>query len=169
MPTAGDIITYSDLDAQIQNLQDQIDLVANFGPAAQVAASGTTTIPNVTGTEIQFDTVHWDRGGQMFTNPSTSLVAPIDGIYCGVGYLVFDTVGGGVDGWRKCLIRINHSTDIFAGIAEGVGAGTSPLSVPFEIFLSAGDEISLVAYSDTPPTVNVIGAMLTARYVGTVV
>lgn len=167
VPSAGDFITVDAFLAWMADIQNQINSLGVSQPRCRVSKSGTQTIPINTGTAITWDTESWDIG-PIHSGSSSQLIAPDDRIYEGVLYGSWFT---DTRGFRTILIRANGSTDVSAFKVEAEGSGPTLMTIPYEIFLSAGDYVQGMAYYESatgdPSTLTLLGASMTMRGVGT--
>lgn len=164
---AGQIITADDYTADIDDLDTRVTALESSNPKVSVARSGAQTIPELTGTAIAWNSENWDIGPE-HSGSSTQVIAAIAGIEDLKATIVWEPH---TSGYRKVLFRVNGISDLAAlGPIDGNGTEALHMSWPDEIFLSEGDFLEVFVYFDSGgavPDLDVIGARMSMRYVGT--
>lgn len=163
---AGQVIAADDFNGDIDALQAQIDALTTNNPRANVSRSAPQTISNAVPTSIAFDVENWDVG-PLHSGSDTKLIAPLDGIYAGLLYVVW---ASDTRGFRRIGIEANGTAVVTSAKVEAEGTDATDMCIPWEIFLSAGDYVEAnVYYVDATlglTTLDVNGAMFTAAWKG---
>lgn len=162
----GAPIIADDFLAPIDDLTDRVAAIETGYPRAAVALSGSQSIPIITGTALNFGSESYDVG-PIHSGSSSQLISPLDGLYQGMLYVVWET---NTLGYRTIVVRANGSTDVAALKVEAEGTDAATMSIPWDVFLSAGDYVQAIVYYDAvsgPSSLNILGARMTMHYYGT--
>lgn len=166
MALAGQYITAAELMGQFASLQAQINALTSNNPRCCVSRSTSQSISNAVPEALVFDVESWDVG-PMHSGSDTRLIAPVDGIYGGLLYVVWAT---DTRGFRRIGVQANGSAVITTDKVEAEGTDPTDMCIPWETFLSAGDFVEAnVYYVDASlalSSLDVLGAMFTAAWKG---
>lgn len=113
--------------------------------------SAAQVVPDITDTDLEFDTIIFDDGIIQDVGDNTHFIIPATGHWCGLAQVLFDA---GTAGDRVAKLQIN-----------GTDAGVSSINtdkeivLPFNLLFYAekADIITFVAYHDSGANMNITG------------
>lgn len=147
-----------------------IDSLAGADKTLAVRAERTTdqVIPDAANTAVTFDTDNSDSWNVWDVANATRLTVPIPGRYLCIGHLFFAANDNGI---RRCIIRLNGSTDIaeqdvVVRNTVVTGAGVTQTNTAYAVKMNAvstpqtfatNDYIELVAFQNSGGPLNITG------------
>lgn len=165
-PLAGQVITSAAFTSRLASLESRVTALEGTNPTCRVALSGAVTLSNAVTTFLHWDVESWDVG-PIHSGSDSKLIAPRDGRYAGFLYVVFATDSRGI---RRIAVQANGSDVICSEKVDAEGTDSQDITIPWEVFLSAGDYVEAGAwYADASATLtslDVLGAAMTMDYFG---
>lgn len=161
--SSGDFIDPDNYTSALDDHETRLDLLEGGNPRVRAFTSSSITIADSTQTAVVFGGATYDAGGMYAGGSSTDLNIPKQGIYLVTAFTVWHTNGAGI---REIEIQRDGSSEVVTSQTFANTTRPTKVNVSADAVFNVAEFIRMLVFQDSGGDLDLIGAWLTARYVG---